>query len=37
VNAHARDALAAWRGPAIRNYRGVVTGDVHATLVLDKH
>ncbi|MET0346194.1 MAG: asparaginase [Casimicrobiaceae bacterium] len=36
VDAQARAALDAWRQPAVRNYRGIVTGDVQATVVLDK-
>ena len=36
VDAQARAALDAWRQPPVRNYRGIVTGDVQATVVLDK-
>jgi len=36
VDAQARAALDAWRQPAVRNYRGILTGDVRATVVLDK-
>ena len=37
VDAQAQGVLDAWRRPPVRNYRGIVTGDVHATFVLDKH
>ena len=37
IDAPAREILAAWRQPQVTNYRGIVTGDVHATVVLDKH
>ncbi len=36
LDAAARDVLAAWREPSLTNYRGLVTGDVRATVVLDK-
>jgi L-asparaginase II len=36
LDAQAQGALDAWRRPPVRNYRGIVTGDVHATVVLDK-
>ena len=29
--------LARWGRPSIKNYRGIVTGDIRATVVLDKH
>lgn len=32
-----RGMLAAWAGATVRNSRGVVTGEVHPVLVLDKH
>ena len=32
----ARDALAPWRQPVVKNYRGIVTGDVRPVVVLDK-
>ena len=32
----ARAALARWAQPQVRNYRGIVTGDVESVLVLDK-
>jgi L-asparaginase II len=31
-----RAALAPWRMPAVRNYRGLTTGNVHPVVVLDK-
>lgn len=31
-----RDALAAWREPSVRNYRGIVTGRIQPLVVLDK-
>ncbi len=31
-----RAALAPWRTPAVRNYRGMTTGNVHPVVVLDK-
>jgi L-asparaginase II len=31
-----RQALSVWRQPSIRNYRGIVTGDVRPVVVLDK-
>jgi L-asparaginase II len=37
LDAPARTALEAWRQPAVRNYRGIATGDVHPIVVLDKH
>ena len=37
VGEHARQTLAAWRQPSLTNYRGIVTGDVRPTVVLDKH
>ena len=36
VDSAARDTLAAWRQPEVRNYRGIVTGDVRPVVVLDK-
>jgi hypothetical protein len=30
-----RQALAAWRQPTVRNYRGAVTGEVRPLVVLD--
>jgi L-asparaginase II len=36
LDAAQRTALAPWREPAVRNYRGIVTGGVRATLVLDR-
>ena len=36
VDAPARAALDTWRQPPVRNYRGIVTGDVRAIVVLDK-
>ena len=32
----AKDALARWGHPLVRNYRGIVTGDIRAAVVLDK-
>jgi L-asparaginase II len=32
----AQDALARWGHPQVKNYRGIVTGDVRAAVVLDK-
>ena len=37
VDGPARALLAGWGHPAVRNYRGLVTGDVQSTVVLDKH
>jgi L-asparaginase II len=36
LDAAQRTELADWREPAVRNYRGIVTGRVRATLVLDR-
>jgi L-asparaginase II len=36
VSADARAELSQWREPLIRNYRGIVTGQVRPVLVLDK-
>ncbi len=36
LDAAARDALGKWGHPVVRNYRGIPTGDVRATVVLDK-
>jgi L-asparaginase II len=36
VSAHARAELSQWREPLVRNYRGIVTGQVRPVLVLDK-
>jgi len=36
VDTRARALLAGWGHPSVRNYRGLVTGDIRATLVLDK-
>jgi L-asparaginase II len=36
LDAKAAAALAPWGHPEVRNYRGIATGDVRATLVLDK-
>ena len=36
VSADARSELAQWREPLIRNYRGILTGQVRPVLVLDK-
>jgi len=33
----ATKALAGWGHPVVNNYRGIATGDVRATVVLDKH
>jgi L-asparaginase II len=32
----AKDALARWGRPLVKNYRGIVTGDIRAAVVLDK-
>jgi L-asparaginase II len=32
----AKVALASWGRPALRNYRGIVTGDIRGAVVLDK-
>ena len=37
LDARGREMLALWRLHEVTNYRGLVTGDVHATVVLDKH
>lgn len=37
VDTPARELLVGWGHPSVRNYRGIVTGDVRATVVLDKH
>jgi len=37
LDARGREMLALWRQHEVTNYRGLVTGDVHATVVLDKH
>jgi L-asparaginase II len=31
-----REALAGWREPPVRNYRGIVTGKIKPLVVLDK-
>jgi L-asparaginase II len=32
----ARKALSGWGHPLVKNYRGITTGDIRATVVLDK-
>ena len=36
LDSHAATALEKWAHPSVRNYRGTVTGDARATVVLDK-
>ncbi|MEO8305899.1 MAG: asparaginase [Betaproteobacteria bacterium] len=36
MDADRREALASWFAPAIRNYRGIATGELKASFVLDK-
>ena len=36
VNAEQRQALANWREPVIRNYRGLATGRVESTVLLER-
>src|SRR5262249_52500271 len=36
LDASARAELARWGHPTLSNYRGIVTGDVHGIVVLDK-
>jgi L-asparaginase II len=36
LDADARDALAVWARPTLRNYRGLETGEVRSVVVLDK-
>lgn len=36
IDADRRGALADWREPAVRNYRGIETGRIQSTVVLDK-
>ena len=36
LDARRREALRGWFEPPLRNYRGIVTGHLHSTVVLDK-
>ena len=37
LDAQQQTALAAWREPIIRNYRGLITGRVEAAVRLERH